>query len=156
MIQRWNARVSLWGGRGVSRDWLRAMLGLVAGVLAMASTPIARAAEPQLPIVFVHGQSGSAQQFETQAMRFTSNGYPQQLLFAFEYDTSQATQPLAALDAFIDDDGTIRQITDMAPKTDTLHCSQHPVRYALEMEQGWFAKKGAVVGSKIGGLPSPN
>jgi len=78
------------------------MLGLVAGVLAMASTPIARAAEPQLPIVFAHGQSGSAQQFETQAMRFTSNGYPQQLLFAFEYDTSQATQPLAALDAFID------------------------------------------------------
>jgi len=78
------------------------LLVLVAGVLAMASTPIARAAEPQLPIVFVHGQSGSAQQFETQAMRFTSNGYPQQLLFAFEYDTSQATQPLAALDAFID------------------------------------------------------
>jgi pimeloyl-ACP methyl ester carboxylesterase len=54
------------------------------------------------PIVFVHGQSGSAQQFETQAMRFTSNGYPQNLLFAFEYDTSLAANPLAALDAFID------------------------------------------------------
>ena len=56
-----------------------------------------------LPIVFVHGQSGSAQQFETQAMRFTSNGYPQDLLFAFEYDTSLATNPLADLDAFLDD-----------------------------------------------------
>ena len=54
------------------------------------------------PVVFVHGQSGSAQQFETHATRFTSNGYPQQLLFTFEYDTSQAAQPLAALDAFID------------------------------------------------------
>jgi pimeloyl-ACP methyl ester carboxylesterase len=54
------------------------------------------------PVVFVHGQSGSAQQFETQAMRFTSNGYPQNLLFAFEYDTSKAANPLAALDAFID------------------------------------------------------
>ncbi len=56
-----------------------------------------------LPIVFVHGQSGSAQQFETQALRFTSNGYPQDLLFAFEYDTSQSTNPLGDLDAFIDD-----------------------------------------------------
>lgn len=55
-----------------------------------------------MPVVFVHGQSGSAQQFETQAMRFTSNGYPQDMLFAFEYDTSSPDNPIAALDAFID------------------------------------------------------
>ncbi|GAB3278789.1 hypothetical protein [Parahaliea aestuarii] len=61
--------------------------------------------EPQIdyqPIVFVHGQSGSAQQFESQAQRFTSNGYPQDLIFAFEYDTSQEDNPLADLDTFID------------------------------------------------------
>lgn len=40
-----------------------------------------------MPVVFVHAQLGSAQQFETLAMRFTSNGYPQDMLFAFEYDT---------------------------------------------------------------------
>lgn len=55
-----------------------------------------------MPIVFVHGQSGSAQQFETQAMRFTSNGYPQEMLFAFEYNTALSENPIAALDAFID------------------------------------------------------
>jgi pimeloyl-ACP methyl ester carboxylesterase len=55
-----------------------------------------------MPVVFVHGQSGSAQQFETQAMRFTSNGYPQDMLFAFEYDTSVNDNPIADLDAFID------------------------------------------------------
>lgn len=55
------------------------------------------------PIVFVHGQFGSAQQFETQAMRFTSNGYPADRLFAFEYDTSSSENPVAALDAFIND-----------------------------------------------------
>ncbi len=55
-----------------------------------------------VPIVFVHGQYGSAQQFETQALRFTSNGYPADMLFAFEYDTSSSDNPLAALDAFID------------------------------------------------------
>jgi pimeloyl-ACP methyl ester carboxylesterase len=80
---------------------LRALLLLTMVALAMAVVPVTHAAEPILPIVFVHGQSGSAQQFETQAMRFTSNGYPQSLLFAFEYDTNQSTQPLAALDAFI-------------------------------------------------------
>ena len=56
-----------------------------------------------MPAVFTHGQSGSAQQFETQAMRFTSNGYPQELLFAFEYDTSLEANPIDALDAYLDD-----------------------------------------------------
>ena len=60
-------------------------------------------AEPVvLPLIFIHGQSGSAQQFETQAMRFTSNGYPQSRLFAFEYSTAVTENPIAALDAFID------------------------------------------------------
>jgi pimeloyl-ACP methyl ester carboxylesterase len=56
-----------------------------------------------LPVVFVHGQSGSAQQFESQAMRFTSNGYPADVLFAFEYSTAVSENPLGDLDAFIAD-----------------------------------------------------
>lgn len=87
---------------------------LMAGAMALVATSFAAstagAARPEpappetqlVPIVFVHGQSGSAQQFETQAMRFTSNGYPDDLLHAFEYDTTQATNPLGDLDAFID------------------------------------------------------
>jgi uncharacterized membrane protein (UPF0127 family) len=63
--------------------------------------------------------------------------------------------PLPLSIAFIDDDGTILQIADMAPKSDALHCSERPVRYALEMEQGWYAKKGALVGSRLRGLPAP-
>lgn len=62
--------------------------------------------EPEIdhePIVFVHGQSGSAQQFQSQARRFASNGYPPELVFAFEYDTSQEDNPLADLDAFLDE-----------------------------------------------------
>ena len=39
------------------------------------------------PVIFVHGSSGSAQQFETNAMRLTSNGFPQRRIFAYEYDT---------------------------------------------------------------------
>ena len=38
------------------------------------------------PIVFVHGFSGGAEQYETQAKRFASNGYPADWVHAFEYD----------------------------------------------------------------------
>lgn len=96
----------------MTRAVVRTFVALVAAV-ALAATSAAHAAAGQppaaadepglLPIVFVQGQSGSAQQFETQAMRFTSNGYPQDLLFAFEYDTGQSTNPLADLDAFVND-----------------------------------------------------
>jgi len=39
-----------------------------------------------LPIVFVHGFAGSAQQYESQAMRFAANGYPQERILAFDHD----------------------------------------------------------------------
>jgi uncharacterized membrane protein (UPF0127 family) len=81
------------------------------------------------------------------------------MLFVFEYKGQQCfwmrNTPLPLSIAFIDDDGTILQITDMAPKSDALHCSEHAVRYALEMEQGWYGKKGALVGSRLRGLPPP-
>ncbi|HEX7133982.1 MAG TPA: alpha/beta fold hydrolase [Iamia sp.] len=39
-----------------------------------------------LPIVFVHGFAGSAQQYESQAMRFVANGYPQERIIAYDHD----------------------------------------------------------------------
>ena len=54
--------------------------------------------------------------------------------------------------AFIADDGMIIDIVDMTPMTENSHCSSAPVRLALEMEQGWFAKRGITIGKKIGGL----
>jgi len=44
--------------------------------------------------------------------------------------------------AFLDDDGAIVNLADMQPLTDTSHCSAQPVRYVLEMKQGWFAQRG--------------
>lgn len=80
------------------------------------------------------------------------------MLFVFEAPAQQCfwmrNTPLPLSIAFIEDDGTILQITDMAPRNDSLHCSQRPVRFALEMEQGWFARKGLAVGAKLGGLPT--
>jgi len=45
------------------------------------------------PIIFVHGFAGSAAQFESQAMRFESNGYPANYITAYEYDTSAGLSP---------------------------------------------------------------
>lgn len=56
--------------------------------------------------------------------------------------------------AFVDDDGTIVNVEDMRPHDETSHCAKQPVRYALEMTQGWFAQKGVLVGMKIGRLPA--
>lgn len=57
--------------------------------------------------------------------------------------------PLSA--AFIADDGSIVNIADMQPQTDQSHCSAQPVRFVLEMNQGWFAKRGIKPGFKLKG-----
>lgn len=55
--------------------------------------------------------------------------------------------------AFIDDDGTIVNIAEMQPQSDASHCSARPVRFALEMRQGWFAKRGIKAGFRLRGTP---
>ena len=55
--------------------------------------------------------------------------------------------------AFVDDDGSIVNIADMQPQSDASHCSAKPVRFALEMRQGWFAKRGIKAGFKLRGAP---
>ena len=58
--------------------------------------------------------------------------------------------------AFVADDGTIVNLADMAPQSERSHCSAKPVRYALEMSQGWFAKRGIQPGFKLRGPPFAN
>ena len=79
------------------------------------------------------------------------------MLFVFEQASQQCfwmkntLVPLTA--AFVADDGTIVNLADMKPQNLDSHCSTQPVRYVLEMNQGWFAKKGIKAGSKLGGPP---
>lgn len=54
--------------------------------------------------------------------------------------------------AFIDSDGIIANIEDMKPHTRDAHPAVKPVRYALEMNLGWFTKRGIKAGAKIEGL----
>ncbi|MCS6763554.1 MAG: DUF192 domain-containing protein [Candidatus Protistobacter heckmanni] len=55
--------------------------------------------------------------------------------------------------AWLDDDGTIVNIADMKPMDESSHCPKAPVRYALEMPQGWYKQKGIQAGTQLGGLP---
>jgi hypothetical protein len=79
------------------------------------------------------------------------------MLFVFEQPSIQCfwmqntLLPLTA--AFVADNGTIVTLADMKPQTTDSHCSDKPVRYVLEMNQGWFAKKGIKPGFKLAGKP---
>ena len=54
--------------------------------------------------------------------------------------------------AFIDERGEIVNIADMQPLDESTHCAARPVRYALEMNQGWFRKRGISPGMLVKGL----
>ena len=54
--------------------------------------------------------------------------------------------------AFIAENGEIVTLADMQPHDENSHCPARPVRFALEMDQGWFQAKGIRVGDRIGGL----
>ena len=79
------------------------------------------------------------------------------MLFVFDRPATQCfwmkntLLPLTA--AFVADDGRIVNLADMKPQTLDSHCSQEPVRYVLEMNQGWFERKGIKAGHRLGGGP---
>ncbi|ASM77664.1 hypothetical protein VITFI_CDS1886 [Vitreoscilla filiformis] len=78
------------------------------------------------------------------------------MLFVFEQAGVQCfwmrNTPLPLTAAFLADDGTIVNLEDMAPQTETSHCSKRPVRLVLEMNQGWFAKRNLRPGMKLQGV----
>ena len=77
------------------------------------------------------------------------------MLFIFEKPSEQCfwmrntLLPLTA--AFVADDGTIVNLVDMKPMSDDSHCSKKPVRFVLEMNQAWFAKRNIQAGFKLTG-----
>ena len=54
--------------------------------------------------------------------------------------------------AFIDADGYIINIENMKPQTEDNHCAKVPARYALEMNEGWFAQRGIKPGFRLQGI----
>ena len=134
-------------------------------LLLCCLTAAAQAPQTQLPRIKL--QAGmyqiDAQVASTPDQRAVGLMYRQDMpqhegmLFVFEepqilcFWMKNTLMPLTA--AFIADDGAIVNLADMKPQTTDSHCSTKPVRYVLEMKQGWFAqkqiKKGFVLKSSV-------
>ncbi len=78
------------------------------------------------------------------------------MVFVFSHDARHCMWmrntliPLSV--AFLDDEGRILNIEDMAPLTEDSHCAAGPARFALEMNQGWFERRGVGDGMRIRGI----
>jgi uncharacterized membrane protein (UPF0127 family) len=147
--------------------WLMAK-SLVALLLGMgAGLVMAQGAQPQMNLPRTKLSAGmhllDVQLAQTNLERQTGlmhrREMPQHegMLFVFEQPATQCFWmrntliPLTA--AFVADDGTIVNLADMKPQTDDSHCSAQPVRFVLEMNQGWFAKRHIQAGYRLGGAP---
>src|SRR6058998_1953659 len=92
----WLARIL---GRTVPRVLLAALAG---GGLLLSAAPAAHALTPKHPILFVHGIEGSGAQFESQAMRFESNGYAASWVDEIDYNSTRAVGDKSEVDSQID------------------------------------------------------
>ena len=142
---------------------------LLAGVLALAAAAAAWAQSgPQkLPSIklsagihVINAELASTpEQREIGLMFRPTMGANDGMLFVFDRPGQQCFWmkntmiPLSA--AFVADDGSIVNVEAMKPQTLDSHCSTQPVRFVLEMNDGWFAKRGVKPGDKVKGLPKP-
>ena len=142
--------------------------GLLAAALSAAGLAAAQAQngpQAQLPIInlnagiqAIHAEVASTESERERGLMFRPK-LPGNagMLFVFDAPASQCfwmhNTPLPLSIAFMADDGTIVNTAEMAAETDDSHCALKPVRYALEMSQGWFTDKGIKAGDKIDGLP---
>jgi uncharacterized membrane protein (UPF0127 family) len=134
--------------------------------LALATLSCA-AQEPQVNLPRVKLSAGmhqiDAQVAQTPDQRATGlmhrKEMPQHegMLFVFDQPSVQCfwmkntLLPLAM--AFVADDGTIVNVAEAKPLSLDSHCSEKPVRFVLEMNQGWFTRKGLQPGNKLSGEP---
>jgi uncharacterized protein len=143
---------------------LRAVV-LAAAVLAPFGTGAQTGPQPRLPTIELTAGMHVIQtelavtlpQQMTGMMGRTSMGPNEGMLFAYDQPDRRCFWmrntliPLSI--AFIADDGAIVNIAEMAPKSDQTHCSAKPVRFALEMNKGWFDKRGIKPGFRLRGKP---
>jgi len=137
---------------------------LSATALLFANAAHAQAKDISFPIITLTAGINviQAEVAETEAAREQGLMYRKSLplnggmLFDFERQAQKVCMWMKNTDiplsvAFMDNEGTILNIEDMQPQTLDNHCSAEgkAVRYALEMDLGWFRQKHIGVGDKI-------
>ena len=143
----------------------RSSVTVLLGLLATASVMAQNGPQPRLPVVELTAgmyviQAEMAQTMNEQTiglMYRQTMGVNEGMLFIYVnphvrcFWMRNTLLPLTI--AFIADDGSIVNLKDMQPETENSHCAAKPVRYALEMNQGWFEKRGLKAGFKLRGIP---
>ena len=149
-------------GRASFTAWLA---GALLGLAALTQPAAAQEGPQRLPVIElgagmhnIHAEvARTPQEHQIGLMFRQSMGTSEGMLFVFERAAEQCFWmkntliPLAV--AFVADDGTVVNLDEMQPQTLTTHCSTKPVRYVLEMNTGWFAKRGIKPGHKLTGAP---
>jgi uncharacterized membrane protein (UPF0127 family) len=141
--------------------WRAALLGMF-----LLSGAVTASEEPQeLPVIglnvgihLIRAEVATTPQQRSFGLMFRQvMGASEGMLFVFDRAQQQCFWmkdthlPLSA--AFVADDGSIVNIEDMTPESLDRHCSTKPVRFVLEMHQGWFAQRGVTAGTRIQGGP---
>jgi pimeloyl-ACP methyl ester carboxylesterase len=91
--------------RGAKSGFIASVLAAVFLVLVVPAAPgksKAPSSFEQNPILFVHGIEGSGAQFESQKMRFMSNGYPASWFDEVDYNSTRAVADKSEVDQQID------------------------------------------------------
>ena len=141
-----------------------ALVTLITACVASFST-MAQEAQLKLPTVAINAgmhiiQAELAQtpeQRSTGMMMRKTMGTNEGMLFVFEQSAKQCfwmkntLLPLSI--AFVAADGTVVNIDEMKPQTLESHCSTNAVPFVLEMNTGWYTKRGIKAGFKLKGAP---
>ena len=147
---------------------LRAAWVIALAALTVMGTALAQDEPQKLPSVQLSAGmhliraevAQTAEQRGIGLMHRKTMGANEGMLFVFEQAGQQCfwmkntLLPLSI--AFLADNGSIVNIEAMKPQTLDSHCSTKPVRFVLEMNEGWFAKRGLKSGSVLKGAPFGN
>lgn len=140
---------------------MKSITRLLAILVLACGSALAGQALPELALE-INGHRLTAEVAATEPQRATGLMHRRMLpenrgmLFVFPHAAPQSFWmmntyiPLSI--AFIDEHGAIVNIADMKPLTADSRHSTRPARYALEMNRGWFAKRGIKAGARVDGL----
>jgi len=151
--------------RSEGPDWLTKRWSAALLAALLLSTPLVATADPALPRLklqagahtFQVEVAATPQQRQTGLMGRKSLAADAGMLFVFEQPGTHCfwmkNTPIPLSIAFIADDGSIVNIADMQPQPLDFHCAYTPVRYALEVKQGGFKRRGIEAGWRVTGGP---
>jgi hypothetical protein len=133
-------------------------------ILAALALAVAGPARAQLPETFltVNGHKLTAEVAQTNPARMQGLMHrrmlPENRGMLFVFDNvgihgmwmKNTYIPLSV--AFLDERGVIINIADMEPHTLDSHGAAKPAKYALEVNRGWFRKRGIKPGIRVEGI----